>query len=322
MNGVAALSGWIGVFAPASVANVGPGFDCFGFAVDRPGDTVHARIVDHPGVHIAQINNDAGRLPLQAELNTAGKAAQAVLAEYLDLAENYGIELIIDKGLPLCSGLGSSAASAVAGAVAAMLAIGAYDGRPYDDALVLRAALDGEAVAAGAVHADNVAPALLGGFTLVQSRSPLNVVRLEPRLNLRAALVTPAIEISTKQARAILPERVPLQDAVDNWSNAAALVAALLTADAALLAASLRDKIVEPCRAGLIPGFERVKAAALRSGALGCSISGAGPTLFALALDEPGARRAAEAMAAAFAEQGLAAEARVAALSLQGARRI
>ncbi|MDP8255292.1 MAG: homoserine kinase [Candidatus Alcyoniella australis] len=313
---------WVGVFAPATVANVGPGFDCFGFAVEQPGDVVRVRIVAGSGAKVLRIEGDGGKLPREPDRNTASVAALRVLEGYPELAAQYGLELEIDKGLPLCSGLGSSAASAAAGAVAAMEAIVALSGATFDRELVLRGALAGEAVASGAEHADNVAPALLGGFTIVQSRSPLRVERFDPALELAVALVTPQIEIPTKTAREILPRLVPLDAAVDNWSNSAALVLALLRGDCDLLAAALCDRIVEPHRAALIPGCEQVKAAALEAGALGASISGAGPTIFALALDQSTAQRAAEAMHAAFQRAGLQSQALVTRPSPQGARRI
>lgn len=312
---------WVRVFAPATVANVGPGFDCFGFSLGHPGDVVAARCSDRPGVRILEVTGDGGVLPRETERNTAGRAALSIWQALPRGLGELGLELIVEKGLPLFSGLGSSAASAVAGAVAAALIAHEVGGVPYDRDRVLRAALDGEAVASGARHADNVAPALLGGFTIVQSNDPLNVARFEPLLPLHVAVVSPDLHVATEQARAVLPQQVPLRDAVANAANAASLVLALLSADADLLRAALTDTLAEPYRARLIPGFTQAKTAAIEAGAYGCSISGAGPALFALAPDEPTADAAATAIAAVFAAHGLAATTYVTPISPQGARR-
>jgi len=313
---------WFNVFAPASVANVGPGFDCFGFSLGEPGDVVRARVVGEPGVRIVAIRgSDDSPLPFEPERNTAGRAALSILAGDPDFAAHRGLELEIDKELPPCSGLGSSAASAVAGAVAAMLALGEATDVAYDRARVLEAALDGEEVASGSRHGDNVAPSLLGGFTIVQSVDPLNVARFEPALPCRVAIVVPRLSIATKQAREALPKQVSLRDAVANCANASSVVLALLTANEALLRAAFADRFAEPHRAKLIPGFDEAKQAALAAGAYGCSISGSGPTLFALAPDDVAAARAAAAVVAALARHGVASRSFVTAISPQGARR-
>ena len=197
------------VFAPATVANVGPGFDCFGFSLGEPGDTVSVAVTDTPGVRITDLQCDFGDLPIQAELNTAGRAAIHIWSSAPETAAKHGLDMTLHKGLPLCSGLGSSAASAVAGAVAAMHALAASTGAQYDPQKVLDAAFDGESLASGTPHADNIAPALYGGFTIVQSAHPLRIARFEPSLPCRVALVTPDWEISTKHARVILPTRSP-----------------------------------------------------------------------------------------------------------------
>ena len=321
MKSSATSNDFISVFAPATVANVGPGFDCFGFALAGAGDVVHARLTDEPGVHIARIANDDGRLPLLAAQNTAGKAAQVVWQQPPDLSEAHGLELEIIKGLPLSAGLGGSAASAVAGAVAAMHLVAQLSARPYDDELVLQAALSGEMVASGSRHADNVAPSLYGGFTVVQANEPPHIARFIPQIELHVAAVTPAIAVSTKAAREALPKMIPLTDAAQNWANSANTNDALFTADEKLLRASLRDVVVEPCRAKLIPDFAAVKNAALESGAYGCSISGSGPTVFALAPNRQIAQAAAEAMSAVFARRDLAADIIVTTIDSEGARR-
>ncbi|MFH1807929.1 MAG: homoserine kinase [Pseudomonadota bacterium] len=312
--------GWIQVFAPATVANVGPGYDCFGFAVEGLGDRVRARIVDRPGVHLVDVTGDGGALPREVLANTASRAAVSVWS--IDALQQAGLELIVEKGLPLCSGLGSSAASAVAGALAAMLLRCEITGERFSPQAVLEAALDGEVLASGSRHADNVAPCLLGAFTVVQSNDPLRVVRLEPKLELHVALLSADIEISTRAAREILPAQVSLSDAVATWSNAAAVVAALCTGDAELLRVALTDRIVEPCRATLIPHHGACRDAALEAGALAFSISGSGPTLFALTLDAESAARTALAMAQICKARGLSCQHHVTRLSLDGARRL
>jgi homoserine kinase len=302
-------------FAPATVANVSCGFDIFGFAVDAPGDEVVARVLETPGVSISVITGDCGRLPHEASANTAGAAALALLG---GIGEARGVELQVHKRMPLGSGLGSSAASAVA----AVVAVNALFGHPLTRAELLPFALAGERVACGPgdVHADNVAPALLGGFTLIRGTRPLDVVSLSTPAGLSCALVHPDLEVRTAQAREMLPERVALADAVAQWGNAAGLVAGLLLGDFALIGRSLQDVIVEPVRAALIPGFAEVKRAAVDAGALGCGISGACPTLFALCDSRERAAAAGAAMRAAFAAHGLASDIYVSGINTEGAR--
>lgn len=299
-------------FAPATVANVCSGFDIFGFAVDAPGDVVVARRSDTPGVTIAAITGDDGKLPRDAAANTAGAAALAVLAH---LRPACGVELEVHKRMPLGSGLGSSAASAVAAIVAA----NALFGEPLSRRELLPFALAGELVSCGVAHADNVAPSLLGGFTLVRESDPLDVVRLPAPPALCCALAHPHIEVSTAEARAMLPHEIPLRAAITQWGNVAGLVAGLLLGDYALIGRSLRDVVVEPVRSRLIPGFADVKRAALEAGALGCGISGACPTLFALCDRRDTAETAAQAMRAAFAAHGLACDSYVSGVNERGA---
>jgi len=310
---------WIGVYAPATVANVGPGFDCFGFSLGEPGDVVRARVCDEPGVRIVAIDGDDGALPRETERNTAGVAAWTVWRQ-LPAVASIGLELMIEKGLPLCGGLGGSAASAVAGAVAAMRAGERQAGLPYRLDLVWQGALAGEALASGSIHGDNVAPSLLGGFTIVRTTAPLNGARFEPKIACRVVLVTPHMSMPTREARTALPRDVPLSRAVANCANAASLVLALAIGDGQMLRGALEDVIVEPVRGRLIPGFADAKRAALAAGVYGCSISGAGPTLFALAPDDAVAAQAAAAMAAALSRHGLAATTRITAVSPEGAR--
>jgi homoserine kinase len=307
--------GSVRAFAPATVANVVCGFDIFGFAVDAPGDEVVAHMRDEPGVSISLITGDAGRLPYEAVANTAGAAALALLAH---LGTLYGVELEVHKRMPLGSGLGSSAASAVA----AVVAVNALLSEPLCRAELLPFALAGEQVSCGpaAVHADNVAPSLLGGFTLIRSTHPLDIVPLPTPPSLHCALAHPNLEVRTADARRVLPSHVPLEDAVIQWGNVAGLVAGLFCSDLALISRSLQDVIVEPVRASLIPGFDQVKRAALDVGALGCGISGACPTVFALCDSHESAEKAGDAMRAAFADAGLMSQVYVSGINRQGAR--
>ena len=302
----------VAAFAPATVANVGSGFDVLGFAVDQPGDTVEARRRAGGGVTLLEVTGDGGRLPRDGS-NTAVVAARTLLEK---LGEPFGVDLVLRKGMPLASGLGSSAASAAA----ALLAVNRLAADPLAAEELLPCALAAERVAAGAGHADNVAPALLGGFVLIRSTAPLDLVRLPVPDGLAVALLSPDVEIPTEAARRILRKRIPLADAVSQWGNLAALVASLYAGDLALMGRSLHDLVAEPVRAVLIPGFAAVKQAALRAGAIGCSISGAGPAVFALAASLASAKEVAEAMRTAFADAGLIAAAYVSEISRAGPR--
>jgi homoserine kinase len=286
----------IQVFAPATVANLGPGFDCLAVALEAPGDTVTARRVSTPGARLLGVRGDQPELPPVSPENTAAVAARLLL----ELAgARFGVELELDKGLPLGSGLGSSGASAVAAACAV--------NRLLDEPLPLAALVPvcarAEAAACGEAIADNVAAALLGGIALV--RAPTEVLRLRTCLDLHLAVVSPRQRLDTRRVRAALPATVPLAEVVRHAVQLASLVHALTVGDADLLARALVDRLIEPCRAALIPGFPAAQRAALAAGALGSSISGAGPAVFALALGRAAARASGAAMQAAFeAETG------------------
>jgi len=278
-------------FAPATVSNVACGFDVLGFALHEPGDQVTARWAPS-GVHIADIAGDAGRLPREASRNTAGVAAEALLRA---TGETRGISLSIVKGLPLSSGLGGSAASAAAAVVAVDALIGA---RASLETLIA-CALEGESHGAGSAHGDNIAPSICGGFVLVRRASPPEVVKLPVPAGLTAVVVHPPLEIETAKARALLGTSVPLGDAVQQWANLGAFVHALHTSDFDLMSRSLEDTIAEPRRASLVPGLEAIKRAATNAGALGCSLSGSGPSLFALCVGRAAAVQVAAAMESA-----------------------
>lgn len=304
------------VFAPASVANVACGFDTLGFAIQRPGDDIIVRFGRKPGLRISKITGDGGKLSKDPENNTAGVSALALM-EHLGVVQ--GIEMEIHKGIPIGSGLGSSACSAVAGA----LAINELMGRPLEKKELLHYALLGEALASGgAIHADNVGPCLLGGMVLVRSNKDLDTVQIPTPKSLYAAVVLPALEILTVEARNILRKEIPMNDAVTQWGNLGGMIAGLMQSDFGLISRSCQDVIAEPYRAGLIPGFYQVKQAALNAGAIGCSISGAGPAVFALCEGDQTAFQVAIAMQQAFKDVDIASERFVSTVNTQGAVRI
>lgn len=277
-------------FAPATVSNVGCGFDIFGFAVEGLGDTVTAMRVRAPGVTLKAIYGDGGALPLAAERNTAGVAAAQVLAR---AGQEGGLELELQKDMPLSSGLGSSAASAVAAAVAANAALGSQ--LPLE--ALLACAIEGERMACGSAHGDNAAPSLYGGFVLVRGCEQVTLLPVPEGLS--CALLRPHVAVDTGAARASLPEEIPLPAAVFQWGNTAALVAALFRSDLELLASAVEDHVAEPLRAKNVPGFASMREAALAGGALACGLSGSGPTLFALCRSPEEAQVVSSAMQAA-----------------------
>lgn len=301
----------IKVFAPATVANVGPGYDILGFAVSSPGDTVELSLNQTEKVTIESITGDQGRLPLDAAKNTASAGIIALLQT---LKSKQGFNLKLIKNMPLGSGMGSSAASAVAAVVAANELLGC----PLTREELLPFVMESERVACGSAHCDNVAPALLGGFVLVRSYQPLDVVKLPTPNNLFCALIHPEIEINTADARRVLRQAIPLASVVTQTGNIAGMIAALYRSDLELLSRSLNDVIIEPERSVLIPGFRRVKEAALSHGALGCSISGSGPSIFALCSDKNIAETVSQAMLVAFEEIGISGTAFVSAVNQDG----
>ncbi|MEZ4774924.1 MAG: homoserine kinase [Bacteroidia bacterium] len=308
------------VFAPASVANVACGFDTLGFAIQRPGDEVIARFSSKPGLHISRIIGDSGKLSLEPSQNTAGVAALSLLNRLGNFPGDYpGIELEIHKGIAIGSGLGSSACSAVAGAVA----VNELLDRPFEKKELLPFALDGEALASGgAIHADNVGPCLLGGIVLVRSNKDMDTVNIRVPDNLYAAVVLPELEVLTVVARNILRKEIPLSDAITQWGNLGGIIAGFTMSDYQLIGRSLNDVIAEPYRSALIPGFYDVKEAALEAGALGCSISGAGPSVFALCEGDVTAFRVGIAMQNAFTRAGIPSERFISTINTLGAERI
>ena len=264
---------YLKIFSPATVANVSCGFDSLGFAVDSVGDEMSFTKTDEKGVKITKITG--------AELtyNVDENAASAVVKKMLNEAKaDFGIELTIHKGFSPGSGLGSSAASAAGAAFGANKLLGNF----FSELELTKFAMFGEQVACGSPIADNVSAAVYGGFVLVRSYSPLDIVKLPVPKELRVVAIHPQIEIKTKDAREVLPKEIPLKDAVTQWANVGGLISGLYTNDYNLISNSLVDVIVEPARKNLIPFFDTVKESAINAGALGAGISGSGPTIFAL----------------------------------------
>jgi homoserine kinase len=302
-------------FAPGSVGNVGPGLDILGLAVAGAGDTVRAEWSQAPGIQLLDPGHP--NLPRDATRHTSALAARAVLDAVGERLGHRGIALTVRKGLPLSGGQGGSAASAVAGAVAANALLGA----PLDRAALLSACLVAEERVAGR-HLDNIAPSLLGGIVLIRCMETPDIVQLAVPDELVVVLVRPAQQMRTADARAVLPREVSRAVALHQAAQVGALVAALALGDYELLGRAIDDRIAEPARAGLLPGFREAKAAALAAGALGSSISGSGPTAFALTRGSDAGERVAAAMIAAYAATGRRSDARVARVDRIGARLI
>lgn len=301
------------VFAPGSIGNCGPGFDVLGLAVEAIGDRVTVALTDGDARVDAVTGRDAALVPLDPHRNAAWLAATAWLRAH---GEARNAVITIDKGLPVAGGLGGSAASSVGGAFAAALAMGIENPDPLD---VVAAALEGEVAVAGR-HLDNIAPCVVGGLALVLSLRPPNVVKLDVAADWRLALVTPDVRVETKQARELLPATSGRALWVQQMANTAAVVHAFATGDAALLRLAFDDLYAEPRRAALIPRFPEAKRAAMLAGALGCAISGSGPTLAAICATDAVARAAAGAMQAAFGD--IASTAIVSPIAREGVRRV
>ncbi|WP_028070576.1 homoserine kinase [Sphingobacterium thalpophilum] len=277
------------VFAPATVANMICGFDILGFAVDKPGDEVIMRRKQQPGVTIKEITGDDGRLPLDPDKNTVSACVQYLL-QALNIAAKVGVEIELHKHMPIGSGLGSSAASTVAG----IFAINVMLGNPLTKEELLPFCVEGERLACGTGHADNVAPALYGGITLIRGNQPLDVISIPSPPELVAAVVFPQVDVPTRDARQLIKDKVLLKDAVTQWGNIAGLVAGLFQEDYDLIARSMKDILIEPTRAILIPEFYEMKAIAMENGALAFGISGSGPSVVAMTKDEEVAKNIAD----------------------------
>ncbi len=299
--------------APATVANVSCGFDIFGFAVEAPADEVIVTLTDAPGVVIKQITGDDGKLPMDASRNTSGVAIQAFLNK---IGSESGAEIILHKKLPLGSGMGSSAASSAA----ALIAINHLYDNPLSREQMLPFAMEAERIACGSAHADNVAPSLLGGFVLIRSYAPLDVTKIPTPPGLYCTLVHPHIELKTEDSRRVLKSSIQMRDAITQWGNIAGLVVGLMKPDYGLITRSLQDVIAEPIRSVLIPGFDAIKATAMKFGALGSGISGSGPTIFSLSTQVETAEKVGEEIQKRFIEMKLKSDVFVSRINHTGAR--
>ena len=267
------------VFAPATVANVVCGYDVLGFAVNQPGDEVIMRFTDTKGITISKITGDDGKLPLNPAKNTVSASVQHYL-NHIGKPDT-GIDIELHKKMPIGSGLGSSSASTVAG----LFAVNTLFDNLLSNKALVPFAMKGEELACGYGHADNVAPALMGGFVLIRSYEPLDIISLPFPEDMHAAIVYPEVDVPTKDARQMIRSKVLLKDAVTQWGNVAGLVSGLFMKDYDLIGRSMTDILVEPTRSILIPDFAVMKSIALESGAIGFGISGSGPSVFALTKD-------------------------------------
>jgi homoserine kinase len=299
-------------FAPASISNLGSGFDVIGLALAERGDYIVVELTDDRGVELRGVEGDGGLLSRDTKRSIPVHVATTMLK---DLKAHIGIAITLHARTPVKSGLGSSASSAVAAAVA----VNALLGNPFTKDELLRYAVDGERFMAGAGHADNVSPSLFGGVTLVRDTKTLDIVRLPvPRRGIWV-VVHPHIQVRTAHARRILPKNVPLTKAVCQWGNVGGVVAGFCSGDLDLLGRSIEDVIIEPVRSRLIPGFHAVKSAAMKAGALACSISGSGPSMFALVEMWADSRRVGKAMQKAFRGVGLKSDLIISRISEEGA---
>ena len=286
------------VFSPASIGNIGPGFDVLGLAIDGLGDTVEAREISGNEVVIENIFNADHDISNDPDKNTAGIAAKETLRA---LGKKNGVGLILTKGMPSGSGLGSSAASAAAGAYAVNKL---FNGGLPEDELIL-AAMKGEAYVSGGYFADNVAPSILGGATLTQSINPLKVSKLGTIDELILVLIIPNIQILTKDSRDVIPNKIDKRNFITNMANTASITAAFCKNDYALLKDNLIDVIIEPARTKLIPGLADIKSAAEKAGADGCTISGSGPAIFAISNSHQRAKKIKYEMEKEFINHGV-----------------
>ena len=301
----------IKLFSPATVANVACGFDILGLCLDTIGDEMVVRKVDEKGVRITKI--EGFKLPFETELNVAGVSA---LAMYQELQPDCGFEIEIKKNIKPGSGIGSSAASAVG----SVYGINALLGSPLNKTQLTQFAIKGEALASGSEHADNIAPALFGGFTLVKSVNPLEILQIPSPDNLYVTIIHPQIEIKTAISRAILPKNVPLKAAINQWANVGSFIHSLHTSDYPLMQRSLHDVIIEPHRSKLIPHYNEVKQQTLKVGALGTNISGSGPSIFSLCKGIENANKVRGVMTNIYSNTGIEFDVHVSKINTQGVK--
>jgi homoserine kinase len=303
----------IRVFCPATIANISCGFDVLGVALDTIGDEMVVRKTQEKGIKITKLEGQ--QLPMETHLNVAGVAGLALLAlsDY-----NGGFEIEIYKKIKAGSGIGSSAASST-GAVWAMNKL--LD-TPFSTLELVKFAMEGERLASGVAHADNVAPALFGGFSLVRSYSPLDVIPIPSPKNLYATVIHPQIEVKTSDSRKILKTTISLEDGIKQWGNLGGLIAGLFTSDYDLIGRSLEDHIVEPIRSILIPGFDAIKTTAIENGALGCGISGSGPSIFSFSKGEHTAQMVGKAMKEVYKKIGIDFDVHISKINTSGIKQL
>lgn len=301
----------IKIFCPATIANISCGFDVLGLCLETVGDEMIIRKSNVQGIKIMKIVGED--LPLETSKNVAGVAALALL-DAIDY--KFGFEIEIYKNIKPGSGIGSSAASA-AGAV---FGINELLGKPFNRKELVEFAMKGEAIASGSEHADNVAPAILGGITLVRSSAPLDIIKIESPSELFATVIHPQIELKTSEMRAVLQPMIPLKSAILQWGNLGGLIAGFYTSDYELIGRSLHDEIVEPLRGPFIPKFDVIKKTALENGALGSGISGSGPSIFALSKGIETANRIAKAMFVIYEDMNMPFEIHVSKVNPEGVK--
>ena len=307
----------IKTFCPATIANLNCGFDVLGLCLEGIGDEMIIRKSAEKGIKITKITG--ADLPFETEKNVAGVAALAICKEAINrVSFDHGFEIEIHKKIKAGSGIGSSSASA-AGAV---FGINELLGKPFTKHELVDFAMKGEAVASACEHADNVAPCLLGGFTLVRGYNPLDVIRIESPSELFAVVLHPHIEVKTSDSRAVLQPMIPMKDAITQWGNLGGFIAGLYTNDYNLIGRSLNDIIVEPARKHLIPNFDEVKNAALQYGALGSGISGAGPSIFALCKGQEITEKVAFAMSESYQNTGITFDMHISKINPDGVKQI
>ena len=299
----------IKIFSPATVANVSCGFDVLGFCLDSIGDEMIIRKVNKKGIHISKI--EGYDLPFETDKNVAGVSALALIEE---ANTDCGFEIEIYKHIKPGSGIGSSSASA-SGSV---FAINELLGKPFNKTQLTYFAMQGEKLASQSEHADNVAPGIFGGFTLVKSLKPLEVLEIPTPNDLYATIIHPQIEIKTSESRAILPKKIPMQDAIKQWANVGSLIHGLHTSDYDIISRSLKDVVVEPYRSKLIPYYSNVKIEVLNAGALGCGISGSGPSIFALSKGVEAAKKVESAMRNVYFKTNIVFETYVSKINTEG----
>ena len=305
----------IKIFCPATIANLNCGFDVMGLCLEGIGDEMIIRKVAEKGIRITKITG--ADLPMETEKNVAGVAALALCKDAIDrVAIEHGFEIEIHKKIKAGSGIGSSSASA-AGAV---FGINELLGRPFTRHELVYFAMKGEVIASGSEHADNVAPCILGGFTLVRGYNPLDVIRIESPSEIFAVVLHPHIEVKTSDSRAVLSPTIGLKDAITQWGNLGGLIAGLYTQDYELIGRSLQDVIIEPLRKKLIPNFDQVKNSALDAGALGAGISGAGPSIFALCKGQTIAEQVAYAMSNSYLDTGIPFDIHISKVNAEGVK--